>query len=187
MKFNHDLNDYSKILLTEEQISDICDRIANQINEEYKGERVLIICVLKGSCPFCVDLMKRLTGDVEIEFIRASSYGKATTTSGVVNITCDTSKDDLSDSNVIVVEDIIDTGHTLKRLLEYIRAKNAKSLKLCALLNKDGKRSAEEDLQIDYEGAKIEDSFVVGYGLDYADHYRNLPFVAVLKPEVYQK
>ncbi len=187
MKFEHDLSDFETILFSEKDIEGICDRIAAQINEDYKNEKVMILCVLKGSCPFSSDIMKRLTMPVQIDYIRASSYGNATTTSGVVNITCDTSADDLSDYHVIVVEDILDTGTTLMKLMEYMKAKNAKSVKLCALLNKYEKNRTCNNIHIDYEGAKIEDKFVVGYGLDYAEDYRNLPFIAVLKPEVYQK
>lgn len=187
MKFEHDLTDYEKILFTEKDISDICDRIADQINKDYAGKKLMILCVLKGSCPFASDLIKRLTMPVQIDYIRASSYGKATSTSGVVNITCDTSADDLSDFDVVVVEDILDTGTTLLKLMEYMKAKNAKSVKLCALLNKYERNMQEHKIHIDYEGAKIENNFVVGYGLDYAEDYRNLPFIAILKPEVYSK
>ncbi len=187
MKFEHNLNDYERILYTEKDISDICDRIAEQINSDYEGKNLMILCVLKGSCPFASDLLKRLTMPVQIDYIRASSYGHATTTSGVVNITCDTSADDLSDFDVIVVEDILDTGTTLMKLMEYMKAKNARSVKLCALLNKYERNMKENNIHIDYEGAKIEDNFVVGYGLDYAENYRNLPFIAILKPEVYSK
>lgn len=183
----HDMTPYESVLYTEEDIAAMCDRIADRINEDFKGESVLILCVLKGSCPFVCDLAKRLTMPVKIDFIRASSYGSATVTSGVVNITCDTSPDDLSDYHVIVVEDILDTGTTLMKLMEYMKAKNAKSVKLCALLNKYSRNIAANNIKIDYEGAKIEDNFVVGYGLDYAEEYRNLPFIAILKPEVYQK
>lgn len=187
MNFKHDLSDYTQILYSEKEISEICDRIAEQINNDYANEQLRLICVLKGSCPFASDLMKRITIPVEIDYIRASSYGKATTTSGVVNITCDTSPDDLTGINVLVIEDILDTGITLKKLLEYFKAKNAKTVKLCALLNKCVDNVTRHKLNIDYEGAKIEDNFVVGYGLDYAERYRNLPFIAVLKPEVYSK
>ena len=185
--FNHDMSDYEKVLFTQEQIAEMCDRIAGEINREYKDKNVLIMCVLKGSCPFVCDLCKRLTMPVKIDYIRASSYGHATTTSGVVNITCDTSPDDLSDYHVIVVEDILDTGTTLMKLLEYMKAKNAKSVKLCALLNKYARNIAANNIKIDYEGSKIEDNFVVGYGLDFAESYRNLPFIAILKREVYEK
>ena len=187
MEFTHNLSDYERILYTEKDISDICDRIAAEINRDYEGKNLMILCVLKGSCPFASDLLKRLTMPVQIDYIRASSYGRATTTSGVVNITCDTSADDLSDFDVIVIEDILDTGTTLMKLMEYMKAKNAKSVKLCALLNKYERNMKENNIHIDYEGAKIEDNFVVGYGLDYAENYRNLPFIAILKPEVYSK
>jgi hypoxanthine phosphoribosyltransferase len=177
--------DIESILVSEEEIYEICDRIAAQINADYKdsGKKLVLICILKGSLMFTSELMKRIELPCEIEFMKASSYGARTVSSGIINIHLDIERDDLPDVDFIIVEDIIDSGYTLSHLVRYLKGRGAASVKTCAMLNKPDRRST--DIQPDYSGVIIPDKFVVGFGLDYDDKYRNLPYVGVLKPEVY--
>lgn len=181
------INDIQKILLSQDEIDAITTKIAQKIDNDYadRSKRLLLICILKGGVVFMSDLMKKIRRPVEIDFMKVSSYGNGTETSGRINIILDLHRSDLSDLDIIIVEDIIDSGKTLSYLVEYLKLNGAHSVKTCTLLDKPSRRQVT--FEPDYCGAIIPDEFVVGYGLDYAEHYRTLPFVGVLKPEVYEK
>lgn len=167
-----------RVLLSEEEVSKRIAEIAQQINEYYNGEQVHLICVLKGGVFFTCELAKRLTVPVSLDFMSVSSYGADTKSSGVVKIVKDLDES-IEGKNVLVVEDIIDSGRTLSYLLEYLKNRNPKSLKLCTLLDKPDRRVVE--VNVDYTCFSIPDEFVVGYGLDYAQKYRNLPYIGVVE------
>ena len=176
--------DLEKILITEEEICEAAKRLAAQIEEDYKDEEdIVLVGLLKGSLPFMADLLKHITMMCKIDFMCVSSYGKGTKSTGRVNIIKDLSEP-IDDKNVIIVEDIIDSGNTLSFINKYFSAKNAKSVRICTLLNKPSRREVEID--VDYIGFDVPDEFVVGYGLDYQEYYRNLPYIGVLKPEIYE-
>ena len=179
------VKDFERILVSEDEIRDICNTIAAKITEDYKnsGKRLVLICILKGSVMFCSELMKKINMPVEIEFMKVSSYGSGTTSAGVINVHIDIKRDDLSDADFIIIEDIIDSGRTLAHLMTYLKERGANSVKTCTLLDKPSRRVVE--FVPDYCGRQIPDEFVVGFGLDYDEKYRNLPFVAILKREVY--
>lgn len=182
----HDLrNDIEKILLSEEEINSIVKRISKEIDTYYekRDSRLLLLGILKGSVVFMGDLMKHITVPVEIDFMKVSSYGAGTVSSGSINIILDLHRSDLSNTDILIVEDIIDSGKTLSYLVEYLRLKGAKSVRTCTLLDKPERREVE--FEADLVGAKIPNEFVIGYGLDYDEKYRALPFVGVLKPSVY--
>ena len=168
-----------KVHLTEEQINQRVAEIGAEITERFKGEGVLLVCILKGSIFFTTELAKRIDLPVEIDFMTVSSYGQHTVSSGVINI-----KQDLSTSiegkNVIVVEDIIDSGNTLSRLLKLFQSRNPKTLTLCTLLDKPDRRVVK-DVEVDYTGFVIPDKFVVGYGLDWDQKFRNLPYIGFVE------
>lgn len=178
--------DIERILVSEEQISEMCDRIAAQINEDYKNSNrpLVLICILKGSLMFASELMKRITLPLEIEFMKVSSYGSGSSSSGVINIHLDIKRTDISDVDFIVVEDIIDSGRTLSHLIKYFIEKGAGSVRTATLLDKPSRRAV--DFIPDYCGMEVPDEFVVGFGLDYNEKYRNLPYVGILKREVYE-
>ena len=167
-----------RVLLSEEEVDKRIAEIAAKISEDYNGEQVHMICVLKGGVFFTCELAKRLTIPVSMDFMSVSSYGADTKSSGVVKIVKDL-YEGIEGKNVLVVEDIIDSGRTLSYLLEYLRNRNPKSLKLCTLLDKPERRVVEVD--VDYTCFDIPDEFVVGYGLDYAQKYRNLPYIGVVE------
>lgn len=167
-----------KTLIDEEKLHNRINEIAKQIEEEYKGKEIILICILKGSVFFTVDLAKRINGDVKLEFIRVSSYGEGTESTGEIKMKLDL-KDSIQGKNVIVVEDIIDTGRTLSYLIEYLKVKKPNSVKLCALLDKPERRVKNVD--VDYTGFQIPDKFVVGYGLDWDEKYRNLPYIGYIE------
>ena len=167
-----------RVLLTEEEVDKRIAEIAASINKDYEGEDIHLICVLKGGVFFTCELSKRLNIPVSMDFMSVSSYGAATKSSGVVKIIKDLDQD-LEGKNVLVVEDIIDSGRTLSYLLEYLRNQNPKSLRLCTLLDKPDRRVVE--VHVDYTCFEIPDEFVVGYGLDYAQKYRNLPYIGVVE------
>ncbi len=179
------IKDIESILVSEQQIDEITTRIANDINSYYKnsGKKLVLICILKGSIMFSCELMKKITLPIEIDFMKVSSYGAKTVTSGVINIHLDIKRDDMADVDFIVVEDIVDSGKTLSHLVRYLAERGANSVKTCTLLDKPSRRKVE--FTPDWCGMEIPDKFVVGFGLDYNEKYRNLPFVGVLKPEVY--
>ena len=174
-------------LVSEQEIAAICDRLAAEIIETYKDStrRLVMVVILKGSMPFATDLMKRIPLPLELEFMKVSSYGAGTKTSGEIKVSLDLNRDDLQDIDLLVVEDIVDSGRTLSRLTQLLRNRNAHSVRTCTLLDKPTRREVE--FVPDFCGTTIPDEFVVGYGLDYDEKYRNLPFVGVLKREVYEK
>jgi hypoxanthine phosphoribosyltransferase len=175
--------DVSEILLNEEQIQAKVLELGRRISDDYAGRELTLVSVLKGSLPFMADLMRSITIPVQIDLMEVSSYGGAATeSSGLVRILKDLSSS-IDGRHVLIVEDIIDTGLTLNYLVRYLRGKNPASLKICTLLDKPARRIVE--IAIDYRGFEIPDRFVIGYGLDYGEAYRNLRFVGVLRPEVY--
>ncbi len=180
-------NDIDYVLVSEEELDRITAEIAGAIDRDYAGQNdsVLLLGILKGSVVFMADLMKKLTIPVEIDFMMVSSYGNSTETSGRINILLDLHRKDLSTRDIIIVEDIIDSGRTLSYLTEYLRLNGARSVNTCTLLDKPSRR--EVNFAPDYRGKEIPDEFVVGYGLDYAEKYRALPYVGVLKEKIYQK
>lgn len=167
-----------KVLLTEEEVDKRIRELGEQISKDYEGEEIHLICVLRGSVFFTCELAKRITVPVSIDFMSASSYGSNTISSGVIKIVKDL-EDPLMEKNVIVIEDIIDTGRTLSYLMKMLGERKPKSLRLCTLLDKPERRVAEVD--VDYTGFQIPDEFVVGYGLDYAQKYRNLPYIGIVE------
>ena len=179
------LKDIERVLLNSEQLDAITDRIADQINNDYKNsnKKTVFICILKGSLMFTSELMKKVTIPAEIEFMKVSSYGSQSVSSGIINIHLDIKRDDLEEVDFIIVEDIIDSGRTLAHLVRYLKEKGANSVRTCTMLDKPDRRTV--NFTPDYCGEVIPDEFVVGFGLDYNEKYRNLPFVGVLKPEVY--
>lgn len=178
-------DDIDYILVSEEEIGEIVDRIAAQIDRDYdeSGRRLLLLAILKGSVAFMGDLMKKIKRPTEIDFMKVSSYGSGTKSTGRVNILLDIHRADLTDLDIIVVEDIVDSGNTLSYLVDYLKLKGARSVRCATMLDKPSRRTA--DFVPDYCGKEIPDVFVVGYGLDYDEKYRTLPFVGVLKPEIY--
>lgn len=174
--------DLEQVLVTEHKLSRLVKRIAIEINKDLSGEPLLVVIILKGSTPFAMDLIKHLDMPVEIDFMQVSSYGKSTSSSGFINLKKDIEQD-ITGKNVLIVEDIIDSGNTLNKIKTLFQDRNAKSVRICTLLDKPSRRVV--DVKVDYVGAEIPDEFVVGYGLDYNEQYRNLPYVGVLKKSVY--
>ncbi len=179
------LNDIEKVLLSEEDLKNIVERLGTQITEDYKGKNLVLVSVLKGSVIFMADLMRAIKLPCQIDFMSVSSYGSGTKTSGVVKIIKDLDNEIVSGNDLLIVEDILDSGVTLEYLMKVLSARNPNSIKICTLLDKPERRKA--NVKADYAGAQIPDAFVVGYGLDYDEKYRNLPFVGALKPAVYEK
>ncbi|PLT30866.1 hypoxanthine phosphoribosyltransferase [Peribacillus deserti] len=176
-------NDIENILITEEEIQAKTRELAEQLSEDYKDKFPLAIGVLKGAMPFMSDLLKRVDAYLEMDFMDVSSYGNSTVSSGEVKIIKDLDTS-VEGRDIVIIEDIIDSGLTLSYLVELFRYRKAKSIKIVTLLDKPSGRKA--DIKADYAGFIVPDAFVVGYGLDYAEKYRNLPYIGVLKPEVYQ-
>jgi hypoxanthine phosphoribosyltransferase len=185
MKHSQDLNeDVAEVLLSEDQIRAKVTELGKRISADYAGRELTLVSVLKGSLPFMADLMRQIDLPLRIDLMEVSSYGgTATESSGLVRILKDLSAP-IDDRDVLLVEDIIDTGLTLNYLLRYLRGKNPRSIKVCSLLDKPARRLVE--IPIDYVGFEIPDAFVVGYGLDFGEVYRNLRFVGVLRPEAYE-
>jgi hypoxanthine phosphoribosyltransferase len=175
--------DVAEVLVTEAAIQARVIELGRRISDDYRGRNLTLVSVLKGSLPFMADLMRAIDVPLRIDLMEVSSYGGATTeSSGLVRILKDLSAS-IAGDDVLLVEDIIDTGLTLNYLIRYLRGKNPASLRICTLLDKPARRLVE--IPVDYTGFTIEDRFVVGYGLDYGELYRNLRFVGVLRPEVY--
>lgn len=174
--------DIESVLFTEEQIEEIVQRIGKEISRDYAGKNLLLVSVLKGSVVFMADLMRAITIPARIDFMATSSYGSGVKTSGVVKIIKDLVLE-LKDYDIVIVEDILDSGKTLSYLMELLQSRGPKSIRICTLFDKPERR--EVDVFPTYVGAPIPDAFIVGYGLDYDEKYRNLPFVGVLKPSVY--
>lgn len=177
--------DIDKVLISEAELDGVVSRLAAEISRDYGApdKKLVLLCILKGSIVFMGDLMKKLTVPVEIDCMRVSSYGSGTESCGNVNIVLDLIRPDLNTCDILIVEDIIDSGRTLSYLTGYLTHKGARSVKTCTLLDKPSRRAV--DFTPDYVGCEIPDEFVVGYGLDYAERYRALPYVGILKPEVY--
>lgn len=167
-----------RVLLSEEEVNERIRQIGEQISKDYEGRQVHLICVLKGGSFFMCELAKRITVPVSLDFMSVSSYGSGTKSSGVVKIVKDLDEP-LDGKDVIVVEDIVDSGRTLSYLLELLGKRNPKSLALCTMLDKPESRVV--DVKVDYTGFNIPDEFVVGYGLDYDQRYRNLPYIGVVE------
>lgn len=170
--------DKISVMISEEEIQKRVKEMAAQIDKDYEGQEVLLICILKGSIFFTTELSKHITVPVTFDFMSVSSYGDATVSSGRVKIVKDLDNS-IEGKNVIVIEDIIDSGRTLSHLLKLLKARDPKSIRLCTLLDKPDRREVE--VSVDYTGFKIPDAFVIGYGLDYKQMYRNLPYVGVLE------
>lgn len=177
-------NDIEKVLLTEDEISDIVKGLGEKISCDYEGKNLLLVSILKGSVIFMADLMRSITVPCHIDFMAVSSYGKGTKTSGTVKIIKDLDND-IEGYDLLIVEDILDSGMTLSYISDILEARKPNSIKICTFLDKPERRTA--DIKADYVGTQVPDEFVVGYGLDYAEKYRNLPFLGVLKHEVYEK
>ena len=176
--------DKIRVLLPEEDVNKRISEVAEQISKDYEGKQIHLICILKGGVFFTCELAKRLTIPVSLDFMSVSSYGSDTKSSGVVKIIKDLDEP-LEGKNVIIVEDIIDSGRTLAYLIEVLKQRNPKNIELCTLLDKPERR-VKKQVQVKYTCFTIPDEFVVGYGLDYDQKYRNLPYIGVLKPECYQ-
>ena len=177
-------SDVKEILLNEEEIAEVVADIAKQVSEDYKDKNLLLVCVLKGSICFMADLMRKITIPLHIEFLRAKSY-LAGASESCGNVEVKSAIDNLSEYDVLVVEDIFDTGRTLQKVKAKMIEDGAKSVRLCSLLDKPERRDEEVTIKLDYTGRKIPNEFVVGYGLDFDEKYRELPYVGILKPEVY--
>lgn len=176
--------DVEKILVTEEELNAIAHRLAKQITKDYEGKKLLLVGVLKGSVYFFTDLTRYIDLPCNIDFIQASSYGAGTVSSGNIQIIKDIA-DDLTGFDVLLVEDILDTGNTLKYIHDMLSKRNPESIGVVTLLDKPARRIA--DIKADYVGVDVPDAFVVGYGLDYDQYYRNLPYIGVLKKSIYEK
>ena len=179
--------DVESILVSESEIEEIVKDLSKKISEDYRSRntKLLLLGILKGSVVFMGDLMKHIDLPVEIDFMKVSSYGSGSKSTGRINIVLDLHRNDLEDVDILIVEDIIDSGKTLSYLTEYLLLKGAKSVKTITLLDKPSRR--EVNFTPDYTGKVIPDEFVVGYGLDYDEKYRALPYVGILKREVYSK
>lgn len=179
--------DIEKVLISEEELEKTVSRLADEINKDYgrPDKKLVLLCILKGSIIFMGDLMKKLRVPVEIDCMKVSSYGSGTVSGGHVKIILDVDRPDIATCDFLIIEDIIDSGNTLSYLTGYLMHKGARSVRTCTLLDKPSRRVV--DFTPDYRGLEIPDEFVVGYGLDYAEKYRTLPYVGILKPEVYLK
>lgn len=172
------MSEHIEVLVTKEDVEKRISEMADEINRAYAGKSLHLVCVLKGGAFFMCDLAKHLNMPVSLDFMSVSSYGSATKSSGVVKIVKDLDEP-IKDKDVLVVEDIVDSGRTLSYLMEMLRDRGPKSLHLCTLLDKPERRVVE--VNVDYTGFQIPDKFVVGYGLDYDQHYRNLPYIGVVE------
>ena len=170
-----------ELLVTEEEIEQIVTRLGKEIDRDYADKNLVIVCVLKGSVMFTIDLSKKLNTVCEMEFVRTYSYGNGTESSGDVQMKIDFDRPDMADCDILIIEDIVDSGNTLKFLVDHIKSKGPRSVKTCAVLDKPSRRKV--DINPDYVGKEIPDKFVFGYGLDLFEKYRDLPYVAVVSPE----
>ena len=174
------MSDQISVMYSEEEVNRRISELGAQINRDYAGKNITLVCILKGAAFFACELAKRITVPVQLEFMRCSSYGNETESSGVVKIIQDLDEP-VRGKNILVVEDIIDTGRTMHYLLEILEQRAPESIRLCALLDKPDRRVA--DVKVDYTGFVIPDEFIVGYGLDYAQKYRNLPYIGIIRPD----
>ncbi len=173
--------DVQSVLISEEEIKQICKRLGEQITRDYEGKKLLVVSVLKGAIVFMADLLREIKCDCQIDFIAVSSYS-GTKTTGVVKFKKDLDIDP-DGMDILIVEDILDSGVTLSYLSGVLMGRNANSIKICTLLDKPSNRKA--DIKADYVGREVPDAFIIGYGLDYNEKYRNLPYIGILKPSVY--
>lgn len=176
--------DIKEILFTQEDLKAITKELGEKVTQDYKDKKLYLVTILKGAVVFLTDFMRNVDLPCEVDFMVVSSYGSGVTSSGNVKIIKDLDVP-LEDKDILVVEDILDSGNTLKFVIDMIKKRHPKSVEVCALLDKPSRRIA--DIQAKYVGREIPDEFVVGYGLDYDEKYRNLPYIGVLKPEVYTK
>jgi len=177
-------DDVERILLSAVDIRAKVAELGRKISEDYQGKELIVVGILKGAAIFCSDLLREITVPVSLDFMAVSSYGASTKSTGVMRILKDLDES-IQGKHVLLVEDIVDTGLTLNYLREYLEGRNPASLKVCVLLDKPSRRKTE--VAVEYRGFEIPDEFVVGYGLDYAEKYRNLPYISVLKPSIYMK
>ncbi|CAG7839017.1 hypoxanthine phosphoribosyltransferase [Clostridium novyi B str. ATCC 27606] len=177
-------NDIERVLFSEEELREKVKKMGKEISKDYKGKDVILVGILKGSVPFMADLMKYIEIPCKIDFMDVSSYGNSTESSGVVRILKDL-EFEVEGRDILIIEDIVDTGTTLEYLKTYLKSKNPSSVSVACLLNKPDRRKVEVDVK--YLGYEVPDEFLVGYGLDYAEKYRNLPFIGILKESVYKK
>lgn len=178
------MEEIEKILISEQELKEGVERLAKQIDRDYAGKEVLLVPILKGSVVFGADLARALHIPAKMDFMQVSSYGPDAVSCGTVQIKKELDID-IAGKHVLLIEDIIDTGRTLFHLKNELLKRKPASLKICTMLDKPSRRDA--DLQADYTGFKVPDQFVVGYGMDYAENFRGLPYVGILKPEIYQK
>lgn len=176
--------DIEKVLLSENQLLTRVKELAKQLDEDYAGKSPLMVAILKGSVMFYTDLVRNMKIEMKMDFMSISSYGNGVKSSGEVKMIKDLDGK-IEGKDVIIVEDIIDSGYTMRYLKHLLEARRPSSIKICALLDKPSRR--ETEIEIDYKGFEVEDEFVVGYGLDYAGLYRNFPYIGILKREVYEK
>ena len=176
-------NDIESVLFSEQELQDCVKRIASEITRDYAGQEPVFVGVLKGSFIFIADLMRHVDLHCSVDFMAVSSYGKGSVTTGAVKINKDLSEN-IEGKHVIMVEDILDSGLTLSYLTKYLMQRKPASISIATLLDKPARRKA--DVKPDYVGFEVPDAFVVGYGLDYAEKYRNLPYIGILKPEIYE-
>lgn len=176
------INDIERILFNEDEISTCVKELGRKITDDFKGKELVVAVIMKGSLTFAADLIRCIDLPITVDFMQVSSYGKSTT-SGSLVIKRDL-EDDISGKHLLIIEDIVDSGNTLYNLKEHLKTSTAASVSVCALLSKPDRRETEVD--VEYIGKVIPDEFVVGYGLDYAQKYRNLPYIGVLKREVYE-
>ncbi len=177
------INDIEKVLISEEELADIVKNLGKRISEDYKDKDLLLVSVLKGSVIFMADIMRAITIPCNIDFMAVSSYGSGSKTSGVVKIIKDLDRS-IEGKDLLIVEDILDSGRTLSYIREILMARNPASIRICTLFDKPDRR--EVDLYADYIGTKVPNEFIVGYGLDYDEYYRNLPYIGALKRSVYE-
>lgn len=175
--------DIERVLIDEQQIAERIKEVAAQIDVDYQGKMPIVICILKGSLVFCADLIRAMKTPVTVEFMKVSSYGASTTSSGKLSVALDILSN-IENQDVLIVEDIIDSGHTMAALTEMLRTRRPASLRIITLLDKPARRVAA--VKADYTCFEIEDEFVIGYGLDYAEKYRDLPYVGILSRSVYE-
>ena len=171
-------------LFSEDDIQEMCKRLGKQLTEDYAGKKPLVIGALKGAVYFLTDLTREMDAEEQLDFIDVSSYGDGFESTGKVEIVSDVATD-VKDRDVLIVEDIVDSGLTLKFMKDLFKERGAKSVKCCVMLNKEARRTT--DVEIEYYGSKVGDEFVVGYGMDFLNMYRNIPYVGVLKPEIIEK
>ncbi len=176
-------DDIKKVLINENQLQEIVETLGKKITEDYEGKELLLVGILKGSVIFMADLMRNIKLPCNIDFMAVSSYGAGTTTTGRVKINKDLDTD-IAGKDIVIIEDILDSGKTLHYIRDILLARNPNSIRICTLFDKPERREA--DIKADYVGSLVPNEFIVGYGLDYAETYRNLPFIGVLKESVYE-